>query len=52
MGSHLCLPRPSVYGSLEPTALSMKLVLDLGSPVERVRLPFFAPTFPLDHAFC
>src|SRR6266699_2867882 len=25
MGSHPCLPRPSVYGSLEPTALSMKL---------------------------
>src|SRR5450759_2766472 len=38
MGSHPCLPRPSVCGSLEPTALSMKLVLVLSSLVERVSL--------------
>ena len=41
MGSHPCLPRPSVCGSLEPTALSMKLVLNVGSLVERVSLRVF-----------
>ncbi len=41
MGSHPCLPRPSVYGSLEPTALSMKLVLDVCSLVEKVSLRVF-----------
>ena len=38
MGSHPCLPRPLVYGSLEPTARSMKLVLDVCSLVEKVSL--------------
>src|SRR6266699_2815486 len=41
MGSHPCLPRPSVYGSLEPTALSMKLVLDVCFLVEKVSLRVF-----------
>ena len=41
MGSHSCLPRPSVCGSLEPTALSMKLVLDVGSLVEKLSLHVF-----------
>src|SRR6266516_1665003 len=30
----------------------MKLILDVDSPVERVRLPIFAPLFPMKHAFC
>jgi hypothetical protein len=29
----------------------MKLILDLDSPVERVRLPIFTPLFPIKHAF-
>jgi len=41
MGFHPCLPRLSVCGSLEPTALSMKLVLDVGSLVERVSVRVF-----------
>src|SRR6266446_2778366 len=41
MGSHPCLPRPSVYGSLEQTALSMKLVLDVCFLVEKVSLRVF-----------
>ncbi len=41
MGSHPCLPRPSVCESLEPTALSMKLVLDVCSLVEKVSLRVF-----------
>jgi hypothetical protein len=45
MGSHPCLPRPSVYVSLEPTALSMKLILDVGSLVEKVSLRVFVTVF-------
>src|SRR5712692_8400322 len=52
MDSQRRLPRPWVCGSLELTARSTKLILDLGSPVERVRLLIFAPTFPMGHAFC
>src|SRR5712691_1504018 len=52
MDSQRRLPRSWVCGSLELTALSTKLILDLDFPVERVRLPLFAPLFPMDHAFC
>ncbi len=41
MGSHPCLPKPSVCESLEPTELSMKLVLDVCSLVEKVSLRVF-----------
>src|SRR5260370_38227818 len=54
MGSHPCFPRPSVCGSLDLTLRSRrrKLIIDLSSPVERVRLPIFATLFPIDYAFC
>ena len=45
LGGHDFLPQAD-------GARSTKLVLDLDSPVERARLPIFAPLFPLDHAFC
>jgi len=41
MGSHPCLPRPSVWESLESAELSMKLVLDVCSLVEKVSLRVF-----------
>ena len=41
MGSHPCLPKPSVCESLEPTEFSMKLVLDVCSLVEKVSLRVF-----------
>ena len=50
MGSQRRLPRLWVCGSLELTARSTKLVLDLGSPVERIPLPIFVSMFLMDHA--
>ena len=52
MDSQRRLPRPWVCGSLELIVRSTKLILDLGSPIERVRLLIFSPTFPMGHAFC
>ena len=52
MDSQRRLPRPWVCGSLELTACARRSSSRLGSPVERVRLLIFAPTFPMGHAFC
>src|SRR6266496_613035 len=52
MGSHLCLPRPSVCKSLEPTVARHSPLLDACFPVERSNLCVFAAVPPRFHPFC